>query len=106
MGVVGARRIGQTSTSQIAKAEDLLSLVSDIVSKITEIDDDIRMLVQGGIEGETVDPMVASYKQNREVIDDFVRRFSLTASVVKQNAELTMEKQAEAIEAIQSGQII
>lgn len=106
MGLVGASKIEHTMSNQIAKADDLMQLVSDIVKKIEDIDDDIILLVQAGLSGEVVEPAVRAYKENRDVINDFVRRFSLTASVIRQNAELTDEKQREAMDAIQSGDVV
>ena len=44
--------------------------------------------------------MSTAYIMNRERIDLIVQRFSLAASMVKQNAELSKEKEQEAKEAI------
>jgi len=100
MGLIGAKKVSQTMNDQIRKADDLLELTQKIIDKIADVDAEIELLVKGGIQGETVERMSTAYMKNREVINDIVQRFSLTASVIRQNAELTQEKQQEALDAI------
>lgn len=99
MAGISGVKLSQTTDSQITKADELMDLVRDIIRKIEEIDDSIESLVKGGIEGKAVDAMTATYSKNREVINDYVKRFSATASLLRENAELTKKKSAEAVDA-------
>ena len=103
MALVGAKKIGQTANNQINKAEELLELMQNIIDKISLVDEEIEHLVRGGIQGKSVENMSSAYIQNRESIDAIVQRLSLAASLVKQNAELSREKEQEAIDAIYRG---
>lgn len=80
-------KLTQNADNQSQKAEQLESIVKSIVSKMEEIDTEIKSLVQGGMEGSAVAAMAGTYIQNREVINDYVKRFAATACVLHENAQ-------------------
>lgn len=84
-------RLTQNVDDQSNKAMELENIVKSIVSKIEEIDTEIKSLVQGGMEGSSVATMAGTYIKNREVINDYVKRFAATACVLEENAQ-TMKK--------------
>lgn len=99
MSVISGQKISLTTDTQITRADELMDLVKDIIKKIEEIDTSIESLVKGGIEGKTVDAMTATYDNNRQVINEYVKKFSAAASLLRENAEVTKKKTQEAIEA-------
>lgn len=96
MAEIGSVKISQNTSDQMRKAEDLQSLVESIVSKIEEIDTEITNLVRGGLEGTSVQSMANSYIKNREVINDYVKRFAATACVLYDDAQDMMNEEMNA----------
>lgn len=86
MADIGGRKLTQNTGSQSAKAEALMNLVEEVVKKIEEIDEEITSLVRGGMEGTSVQTMANTYISNREVINDYVKRFAATACVLDEDA--------------------
>lgn len=68
------------------KAGDLNELVGRIAQEVFEIDEQIRALALNGIKGSAMTKAVHTYNTNREVIDQFVKRFAATACVLSESA--------------------
>ena len=96
MGTVSGVKVTQNTGNQKAKAEALEALVQRIVNKIEEIDSEITSLVQGGLEGNSVQTMANTYIHNREVVNDYIKRFALTAEVLYDTADLMQKNEDEA----------
>lgn len=79
MGVIKSKRFTQEASEQMRKADALYELVERIVNKMDEIDNEVIGLVEGGLEGPSVQTAADSYIENREVISDFVKRFAAVA---------------------------
>lgn len=76
----------QNAASVNAKASELNELVGRIAQEVFEIDEQIRVLAQNGLKGSAMTKAVHTYNTNREVIDQFVKRFAATACVLSENA--------------------
>lgn len=76
----------QNTGIQSQKAQDLYDIVGSVVKKIEEIDAEIMTLVKGGMEGSSVAAMANTYLKNREVINDYVKRFAAIACLLDENA--------------------
>ena len=87
MAAIGGVKLTQNTSNQRAKAEALEQIVEDIVKKIEDIDEEIISLVRGGMEGTSVQTMANSYIKNREVINDYVKRFAATACVLDESSK-------------------
>lgn len=87
MAVISGAKLTMDANSQSNKAYELEAIVDSIVSKIQEIDEEILTLVQGGMEGSAVETMSRTYIQNREVINDYVKRFASIACVLDDDAQ-------------------
>ncbi len=87
MAEFGGVKLTQNTDSQSSKAAQLESIVESIVKKIEEIDTEIMNLVRGGMEGSSVATMANTYIQNRNVINDYVKRFAATACVLDESAQ-------------------
>lgn len=98
MADIGGVKLTQNTGSQSAKAEALMQIVEDVVKKIEEIDTEITGLVRGGMEGTSVQTMANTYLGNREVINDYVKRFAATACVLDESARAmkNIEQQSNA----------
>ena len=80
-------KLTQNTDNQSSKAAELERIVESIVKKIEEIDTEIMNLVRGGMEGSSVATMANTYIQNRNVINDYVKRFAATACVLDESAQ-------------------
>lgn len=89
----------QDADAQMEKAEQLLALAQGIANKIEEIDIEIENLVSGGLKGTAVKAMSQSYINNREVINDFIKRFATSACILYNGAEDTKNYQMQATDA-------
>lgn len=69
-----------------SKAIALYELVEDIKTEVLAIDTEIQTLALSGIKGSAMTTAVNTYVTNREVLDDFVKRFAATACVLNENA--------------------
>ena len=87
MGQVIPASISQNATNQAQKAADLQALAERIAKLMSEVDTEIQTIGAGGLEGTSVTAMLKSYTDNREVISDFVKRFSAAAVAVDAGAE-------------------
>lgn len=103
MASLGGKRLTQNASDQQRKAEQLEALVQRIVNKMDEIDEEIINLVEGGMEGKSVQTMANTYIENRDVISQFVKRFAAIACVVHESAEQMMKVEEEANTAAMGG---
>lgn len=87
MAEFGGVRLVQNAESQMQKAEALEKIVTDMVNKITEIDEEITVIIRGGITSESVREMLKTYLKNREVISGFVKQCAMTANVLYESAD-------------------
>ena len=97
MAELGGVKLTQNTGKQSEKAEALELIVESIVSKIGEIDSEIVNLIRGGMEGASVQSMANTYIRNREVINDYVKRFASIACVLYDDAQgmKNLESQAD-----------
>ncbi|MBE5885268.1 MAG: hypothetical protein E7284_02560 [Lachnospiraceae bacterium] len=87
MSEIGGARLTQNTASQAEKAEALEEIVVRVVNKIEEIDEEIKTIVAGGIEGEAIETMATTYLRNREVISDYVKKFAALAIVLYEDSQ-------------------
>lgn len=78
--------IVQATESVNTKATQLNELVERIAAEVLEIDEQIRTLATSGLKGSAMTTAVNTYNTNREVIDDFVKRFAATACALSESA--------------------
>lgn len=89
----GAKLMINTNV-QSQKAEELEQLVETIVNKIEEIDEEVKVLVQEGIIGESAQSLLNTYLNNREVLSGYVKKLAGTANLLYEDAQ-TKKKTAE-----------
>lgn len=80
------KRLSMDVNSMRNKAEELDSLVEAMANRIMNIDEEIKILVQGGLEGSAIESMATAYIKNREVISDYIRKFAMTAQILHESA--------------------
>lgn len=61
------------------KAMELLDLVERIAQEIFDIDEQIQTIALKGLKGSAMSHAVDTYVENRNVIDNFVKRFAAAA---------------------------
>lgn len=82
----GSGTVLMNANVQNTKAMELNNLMESIAEKIHQVDSQIEALVLNGIEGSSVEAMSKTYMENREVINNYVKRFATTACVLSANA--------------------
>lgn len=85
------RRYSMDAQNMKNKAYEMEALVEKMANRITSIDEEIKSLVKGGLEGTAVESMATAYIRNREIISDYIRRFAKVAQILHESAS-AMEK--------------
>lgn len=96
MAEFGGVRLVQNADSQMQKAEVLESIISNMVKKITEIDEEINIIIRGGITSDAVKDMLKTYLNNREAINDFIVRCSGIANALYESSVAMKQNETNA----------
>lgn len=76
----------QNASNMNRKAIELHELVERIAQEVLDIDEQIQVLAAKGIKGSAMSQAMNTYVTNREVIDDFVKRFAATACALSDSS--------------------
>lgn len=74
----------------------LNDIIEDSVKKIEAIDSALEELVNGGLKGDAVQTMSATYIKNREIISDLLKEFAKYSRELTIQEELNAQVDAEA----------
>lgn len=96
MAEFGGVRLVQNAESQMRKAEALEKIILDIVNKITDIDEEIEIIVKGGISSDSSQEMLKTYCRNREEISNYIKQYAGMANTLYASAEAMKKSDVQA----------